>query len=1445
MASKNMLGLGFVFSAMDKGVRSFLRGTSNDFDQMNGAMKGAEKAAGEPGKKGLSGAMSRMGEGLKMMGLGGAVDGLRGLAEKTGDVADSAHGAFKSFESFLAELKFTTGIQGADKLRGKIMSVAGATAASTDELAQASKILLEQGVSVDDVAKGMDRVGNLVGVLGMDAEQVARSMAGWQKQVGGSLSDFEAVTNQAFLLQKEMKIVGFGKEFPAIVEKTLELTNSMKLTQSQAKQLNSGMMKLTAGFSKAGLAPDQAKTAMMEFTDSMMRGRNEFENVRAGISQDLGSLTDLSLVTGNVQKAFNAIKAGDPSSAFTSLGDAIQSVQSQGGDTGILFQNLKKIFGENSQVLSMLFSRYGEVSKGIGQATSALADQGAASVKGAKAIGDLTKATKSTLSFQEKLYEQNKENLGILMKMATSKFAIKIFSAMTKGLKKMMDMFERGWNVIEPVMTNIFETFEPIIAAVFNFVGILSGGIGVVLAVAGALTIFSGALGFATSVFGPLLAGIASFAAGLVTFVLSPIGLVIGAVAGLIALGYAAADETGQVANKITGTWDKAVGFLSDKFQKLSDYLGPKLAAFFDALPAMFDKAVKYFNKGFEIVSRVIEDAVSKMPEVFNRVADMMLRGFQAISGMVGKALDAIPGAISRIAETVLPIFSRLIDMVASAFKKLPSILIPITEKIYSVVISAVVKIFKSLPQIVQVGLQYLFIGIQKALSGIGSLLAAAFSTLPKLVPALISMIAGAVVSVGKGLFDAVRDLMDRAPEIFGSFLSSTSKLLSDLAPKLLSMALNLGVSILDGLKSLWKAIPGIVGMLWNGLVSVTASLIKNLPTLLGKLLGALIKGVVYVIKNIPSYLAAATILVLKAFMLMGEMILDTVTNLPNLLAGLWNGVITVGKALWGGIVGFFSEIWKAVEDVFRSFWNGSISEMLLGWWSSYLEAGKAIWSGLLGFFSDLWSGVSDIFSGAWNSIASATSDAVSSTWGVIENTYAGAKDSTSKFLNWYVGQWSAVGDAFSSAWDSIASATSEAASTTWGFIENTYEGAKDGTSRFLDWYIGRWSAVGDALSKGTKTVVGIVGDSWSSLSDIASETSDSVTGVVSGMWQSMKDSTQEAFASTQGFIGRSMDKALGTAEILSQRANKVIGNLAEYMGGSGLIEGFKDLGNAILDMDFSGLQNSLKKIGDFFKVSDFAKKITEIKNSVVAMIDRLKGTFSFTGFIDSIKGIFNYLKSNPLSEGIKNIINGLVGMSKEFMAKSPLELIRKAFSKLMDFVSKMNFADIFIQISESISKLINTAKDFVGFDALIKGFQNLIEMISKIKIPEKLQGLLDSLGGFADKVGITSLFKKEEYKVPSSPLVLSRDESKPVASASTMGRTVGSGGMKPDKTLGQNSAQPGGGVIPPFVSAPQSETPVNVNVFLKGDIRKIVQEVIVEMKKEAGRGGSVQQLAR
>lgn len=551
-----------------------------------------------------------------------AADGLADSVKDAGKAAEDSSDGFTVMKGVLANLAATAikaVVQGLkdmaqaaveawkdfDSGRDTIIKMTGATGDFAKELTENYKNLSKTvNADSDKIAEAIGEVNTRFGVTGDTLESLSEYFIKFSEITGSD------VTNSIDNVQKAMSAYGLTVDDATAFLDTL--AKSSQDTGVDVNTLANGIISNATAFQEMGLSVEQAVAFMGQLEKS---GTNS-ETVLNGMRKALK----------------NSAKDGKSlSQALVTLQDEIEG----NGDSTAGLNAAYEVFGKSGDQI------YGAIANGT------------------LSFRDLTSAATDSAGTVSKTFNETQD--------ATDRFALSI-QAIKVEVAGMIDEFITTY---EPEITAAIDTIGGVLSGLLNGFkwlidnsGAIAGAIGVIAAAVGAYLAYQAALTIMTKGWTALTlvtkAQAAAQAALNAVMALNPIGLIIAAIAALVAafvilwnkseafrefwinLWETIKKATAAVVDSICEFFQKGWDFIKNVWSGTADFF----SGIWDGIKNAFSGVAEWFKRVFEGAKNVIEKVWEGVSNIVKAPINFLIRGLNSFIGMLNKIQipDWVPG---------------------------------------------------------------------------------------------------------------------------------------------------------------------------------------------------------------------------------------------------------------------------------------------------------------------------------------------------------------------------------------------------------------------------------------------------------------------------------------------------------------------------------------------------------------------------------------------------------------------------------------------------------------------------------------------------------------------------------------------------------------------------------------------------------------------------------
>ena len=457
------------------------------------------------------------------------------------------------------------------KLTDSLKKVDSSLKNTQSDLKDVNKLLKLDPSNVELLRQKQDLLNKAVG----DSKEKVKELEAALDSMGGrtekNAQQYDAIQREIIACKQEQK--QWNAELEAMTPKVKTLADKFQDFSNKTGEMAEKTKGLStaAGVAGAGMvamAVSAGKTADALLTDARNTGFTVEELQKLKYASDLVDVSYDSML-GSITKLTKSM--GSENKAFATLGVSIKNADGTMRDaTDVWYEALEalgKVENETERdTLSMeLFGKSAMEMSGI-------VDDGGAALK---ALGEEAEAA-GTILGTDAVQNAGKFNDGLDKLKATAQQSF--LSAGAALADSLLPMLEKLVQAVGKVLTwfgNLDGTTQTIILVVLGLVAALSPLLSLISTITAVLPVLSSAMAFLTG----------------------PVGLVIAAVAALVAIGVALYKNWDTIKEKATQLWEN----LKATFQKIKDAITKPIEAAKDFIKGVIDKIKSFFQFKIEL----------------------------------------------------------------------------------------------------------------------------------------------------------------------------------------------------------------------------------------------------------------------------------------------------------------------------------------------------------------------------------------------------------------------------------------------------------------------------------------------------------------------------------------------------------------------------------------------------------------------------------------------------------------------------------------------------------------------------------------------------------------------------------------------------------------------------------------------------------------------------
>ena len=915
------------------------------------------------------------------------------LINKMKDLVTETIEVGKTFDSSMSQVAAVSGATAdeLEQLRDKAKEMGSTTKFTASEAADAFNYMSMAGWKTEDMLSGIDGVLNLAAASGSDLATTsdivtnALTAMGYSAGDAGKLADVMAAASSNANTDVEMMGQTFKYVAPIVgalgysMEDTAVAIGLMANAGVQADQagtsLRSVLTRLSAPpkecaaeMEKLGLSMTDSEGKMKSLDQIIIDLRKAFSNLSeteqtaaakhiAGANAISGLLAIVNAAPEDYNKLTDAV-----SNAGFSIDDINKSLE----DSGIQWENYSdKVWLANGGIEGLADEIIYNVDK-IGTSTEELrkyleTEYDMNADDAAKAIEAVTTAMENSQGAAERMAETMLDNLGGDMTLLSSKLEgvqIAIYEKFEPALRKGVKVLDKLLDVVQFVVDHSTE-----------FIAALTGmatAIGAYIAYTTALKVMENGWKSLTIV---TKAQAAAQAALNAVMSLNPIGLVIAAIAGLVAAFVVLWNKSEKFRNFWINLWEKIKAAATE----IIDEIVTNFKAAWESIKAAWATVSDFFKGIWDGIKGAFSTVGTFFKNTFKNAADNTKKTFSAIGDFFKKTWDGIKNTFSTVGTFFKGKFDAACNSIKKSWESVTKTLSEVWENIKNIVKVGLMFI----GELIRLSFQIITLPFRFIWENCSETILKVWGTITETITAAVTAVKTVIETVFTAVKNKISEIWNAIATVISNVVTAIKDKITVIWNSISEVITTITTAIKNVIMTVFNAVKDFIGNVWNGIktiISNTINTIKNVIT-----------NVINAIKNVITNVFNA--------------ILSTVTNIWNGIKNVISTTINAAKDIITNVVNAIknvvSTVFSAVQSTVSNIWNG-IKNVI----SNTISAARDTVSNVVGNIKDrvtsTFEAVRNTATSVWEGIKNAIKNAIETARDAVQN----AIDRMKSFFN-------------------------------------------------------------------------------------------------------------------------------------------------------------------------------------------------------------------------------------------------------------------------------------------------------------------------------------------------------------------------------------------------------------------------------------------------------------
>ncbi|KYG34907.1 tape measure protein [Alkalihalobacillus trypoxylicola] len=453
-------------------------------------------------------------------------------------------------------------------------------------------------------------------------------------------------------------------------------------------------------------------------------------------------------------------------------------------------------------------------------------------------------------------------------------------------------------------------------------------------------------IGPALKIIGSLMSGFGTLAT-LASFLLSPIGLVAGAIIGLGVVFGIAMVKSEEFRSKVFAVFDTVKNAISTAIAFITPILQSLWSSGIEGAQSFASTIGDKLISGFQLISSVVSTVV----DVIGQFVSSIISGFQGAGGEVS-TLSSLFFGFNPILKLAMMVLSEFAPQIAQGFSQIASMAMPILNllgqtlgQLAAAIIPMVLNVVSQLiPIIINLGTAFMSI--------VMAVLPILLNLFMQLVPVVMSLVT-TVIGLVSQLMPLVSTIIDALVPVLLMMVDVILNIVQAVAPAL--------IAIIGAVIAIFEAIMPVVMAVLTTVINVMANIMATIMPIIAFVAG-IISSIIAIISPIITFIANVIASIFKVIKPITTFVSGVFTSVFNIISGIFRGIMQFISSSIQNISNTISKLSGKVSSVFNKI-QSIVSNIMSGVSNIIKNVFNAItssWDGLKSFVSGIFDGLGD-----------------------------------------------------------------------------------------------------------------------------------------------------------------------------------------------------------------------------------------------------------------------------------------------------------------------------------------------------------------------------------------------------------------------------------------------------------------------------------------------------